>query len=229
MCNLSSVMRWISFWLDQKIYDGECIIFSSMIKVSNQLFHPIVYNEHSFVWRKRNISSLHEEQKTWMFCFVEDGAEEEKMPLSERALLEVQEDESTTTTNLKTPSVSTLVLMDEPVEPLNSILPPASLSPSTGSAIYFAKPQRKLDGYWRRHRTLLVSVALCLLAWIVFAVVTLYTVAELQWQCRANGGAQRTASGPQLGTGKGLICLKSQQLFISYATFYRGFTSCFHS
>ncbi|OQV14905.1 Membrane metallo-endopeptidase-like 1 [Hypsibius exemplaris] len=120
------------------------------------------------------------------------GNDEERTPLSQQELLEVTEDEMTCTTNLKTPSASTLVTMDEPPGTVSTAGAGGGGGGGGGGGIYFAscsssKPHHhKLGSYLKRHRTFLVSVALCLLAWIVFAVVTLYTVAELRIQCREN-------------------------------------------
>ncbi|XP_055355687.1 neprilysin-1-like [Paramacrobiotus metropolitanus] len=126
---------------------------------------------------------------------------QESMPLSERALLDatsmVDDDPNTCTTNLKTPSTNTICCpdtqstLDNPTDAdLNngSTWTPKYANPAR---IEFhmrrhSKRQTKCWNYLSRHRTFLLSVLLCLLAWVVFTVVTLYTVAHLQSQCGSN-------------------------------------------
>jgi hypothetical protein len=119
--------------------------------------------------------------------------EEEKMALTERALLAAEaviaEDESTSTTNLKTASVNTLLLECEESSDSHpevvQVWQPCSTQPGRRSSCK-SHSSGKLCNYLKRHRTFLVSVSLCLLAWIIFTVVTLYTLRELQWQCRTS-------------------------------------------
>ncbi|GAV04570.1 hypothetical protein RvY_14837 [Ramazzottius varieornatus] len=129
---------------------------------------------------------------------------EESMPLSESALLEDSpvHMSSLRTHDDQTPSIhTTATTASTDSADIGEILPDNLQHeplphPTTGllnhgwdSPTFLGlRPKTSKKGgsnfrlYLRRHRTFLVSVSLCLLAWIIFTVVTLYTLANLQAQ-----------------------------------------------